>query len=74
MLSLKSDIRERKKKYERRMQTSVNNTVNGLRYEIKFENIRNVRNIAFFLNENIFYSWTHISSSFLILLTFFLLR
>ena len=29
------------------MQTSVNNTVNGLRYEIKFENIRNVRNIAF---------------------------
>ena len=38
---LKTDIRE-KKKYEKRIQTSVDNTVNDVRYEIKFENIRNV--------------------------------
>ena len=31
-----TDIRE--KKYERRIQTFVDNTVNVLRYEIKFEN------------------------------------
>ena len=43
---LETDIREQKK-YEMRTQTSVDNTVNDLRYEIKFENIRNVRNIAF---------------------------
>ena len=43
---LETDIREQKK-YEKRIQTSVDNTVNDLRYEIKFENIRNVRNIAF---------------------------
>ena len=43
---LKTDIREQKK-YEMRTQTSVDNTVNDLRYEIKFENIQNVRNIAF---------------------------
>ena len=43
---LELNIREQKK-YEKRMQTSVDNTVNDLRYEIKFENIRNVRNIAF---------------------------
>ena len=42
---LETDIREQKK-YEMRTQTSVDNTVNDLRYEIKFENIRNVRNIA----------------------------
>ena len=34
---LETDRRERKK-YERRMQTSVDNTVNDLRYENKFEN------------------------------------
>ena len=34
---LGTDIREQKK-YEKRMQTSVDNTVNDLRYEIKFEN------------------------------------
>ena len=28
--------------YEKRIQTSVDNTVNDVRYEIKFENIRNV--------------------------------
>ena len=27
---------------EKRIQTSVDNTVNDVRYEIKFENIRNV--------------------------------
>ena len=43
---LETDIREQTK-YEQRIQTSVDNTVNDLRYEIKFENIRNVRNIAF---------------------------
>ena len=43
---LETDIREQKK-YEMRTQTSVDNTVNDLRYEIKFENIQNVRNIAF---------------------------
>ena len=43
---LEIDIREQKL-YEKRIQTSVDNTVNDLRYEIKFENIQNVRNIAF---------------------------
>ena len=43
---LKTDIREQKK-YEKRIQTSVDNTVNDLRYEIKLEYIQNVRNIAF---------------------------
>ena len=31
-----TDIREQKK-YEKRIQTCVDNAVNGLRYEIKFE-------------------------------------
>ena len=43
---LETDITEQKK-YEKRIQISVDNAVNYLRYEIKFENIRNVRNIAF---------------------------
>ena len=43
---LETDIREQTK-YEQRIQTSVDNTVNDLRYEIKLENIQNVRNIAF---------------------------
>ena len=34
---LETDIREQKK-YEMRTQTSVDNTVNDLHYEIKFEN------------------------------------
>ena len=34
---LDTDIRE-EKKYEKRIQISVDNTVNDLRYEIKFEN------------------------------------
>ena len=43
---LETNIREQKK-YEKRIQTSVDNTVNDLRYEIKFENISNVWKIAF---------------------------
>ena len=43
---LETDIIE-PKMYEKRMKTCVDNTVNDLRYEIKFENIRNIRNIAF---------------------------
>ena len=43
---LKTDIREQKK-YEKRIQSSVDITINYLRCEIKFENIRNIRNIAF---------------------------
>ena len=34
---LETDIREQKK-YEKRIQTSVDNTENYLRYKIKFEN------------------------------------
>ena len=43
---LETNIREQRK-YEERIETSVDNTANDLRYEIKFENIRNVWNIAF---------------------------
>ena len=43
---LETDIREQTKS-EQRIQTSVDNTVNDLRYEIKLEYIQNVRNIAF---------------------------
>ena len=35
---VETDIREQKK-YENRIQISVDNTVNDLRYEIMFENI-----------------------------------
>ena len=61
---LETDIREQKK-YEKRIQTSVDNTVNDLRYEIKFENCVKDKNNFFithcfsFLNKNIFYSWRH---------------
>ena len=44
---LETDRREQKK-YKKRIQPSVDNTVNDLRYEIKFEYIRNVRNITLF--------------------------
>ena len=57
---LETDIREQKK-YEKRIQTSVDNTVNDLRYEIKFENCVKDKNNFFvkkhffsFLNKNIF--------------------
>ena len=56
-LFLDTDIREQKK-YEMRTQTSMDNTVNNLRYEIKFENcvkeINNsfiMRDIALFLEQ-----------------------
>ena len=50
--SLKTDIREQKK-YETRTQTSVDNTVNDLRYEIKFENC--VKNKNNFLSETLLF-------------------
>ena len=50
-----------------RTQTSVDNTVNDLHYEIKFENCVKDKNNFFvkkhffsFLNKNIFYFWRHI--------------
>ena len=42
---------KRTKKYEKRIQTSVDNTVNDLRYEIKFENCVKDKN-NFFIKEN----------------------
>ena len=48
---LEADIREQKK-YEMRTQTSVDNTVNDLRYEIKFENCVKDKN-NFFIKRNI---------------------
>ena len=48
---LETDIREQKM-YEKRIQTSVNNTVNDLRYEIKFENCVTHKN-SFFIKLNI---------------------
>ena len=43
---LETDIREQKK-YEMRTQTSVDNTVNDLRYETKFENCMKDKNNLF---------------------------
>ena len=56
---LETDIREQKK-YEKRIQTSVDNTVNDLRYEIKFENC--VEELLFFYCFSVvsFYSWRRI--------------
>ena len=51
---LETDIRKQKK-YEMRTQTSVDNIVNDLRYEIKFENCLKDKN-NFFIKQNIFYS------------------
>ena len=48
---LETDIREQTK-YEQRIQTSVDNTVNDLRYEIKFENCVKDKN-NFFIKRNI---------------------
>ena len=42
-LFLKTDIRGQKN-YEKRMHTSVDNTANGLRYEIMFQNRVNKKN------------------------------
>ena len=54
---LETDIREQQK-YEKRIQISVDNTVNGLHDEIKFENC--VKNEYTF-----FYSWKSILLRFL---------
>ena len=48
---LETDIREQEK-YKKRIQTSVENTANDLRYEIKFENcVKDKKN--FFIKRNI---------------------
>ena len=53
------DWYKRTKKYEMRTQTSVDNTVNDLHYEIKFENC--VKDKNNFIKQNIaFLSWTKI--------------
>ena len=48
---LETDIKEQKK-YDMRTQTSMDNTVNDLRYEIKFENCVKDKN-KFFIKRNI---------------------
>ena len=48
---LETDTREQRK-FEKRIQTSVDNTVNDLRYEIKFENRVKDKN-NFFIKRNI---------------------
>ena len=48
---LETDLREQKK-YEKSIKTSVDNTVNDLRYEIKFENRVKDKN-NFFIKRNI---------------------
>ena len=54
---LETDIREQKK-HEMRTQTSADNTVNDLRYEIMFGNCVKDKN-NFFIKQNIsFLSWT----------------
>ena len=56
---LETYIREQKE-YEMRTKTSVDNTVNDLRYEIKFESSVKDKN-NFFIKQNIaFLSWTKI--------------
>ena len=47
---VEADIREQKN-YEKRIQTSVDKTVNDLRYEIKFEN--RVKDKNFFIKRKI---------------------
>ena len=61
------DLYKITKKYEMRTQAPVDNTVNDLRYEIKFENCAKdksnffikLENCFSFLNKNIFYSRRH---------------
>ena len=48
---LETDIREQKK-YEKRIQTSVDNTVNDLRYEINLKIVLKTKN-NFFIKSNI---------------------
>ena len=79
---LETDVREQKS-YEKRIQTSVDKTVNDLRYEIKFENhVKDKnnffikRNISFFKQKYISYLETYFCRvpENLIALVFFLLR
>ena len=70
-LFLETDIRE-EKKCKKRIQTSVDNTVNDMRYEINLKIVSKTkitffikRNIVFVLNKNIFYTWRHIFLRFL---------
>ena len=51
---LETDIREQQM-YEKRIQTSVNNTVNNLRHEIKLQNHVKNKNIYCFIFENVFF-------------------
>ena len=50
---LETDIREWQK-CKKRIQTSVDNAVNDLRYEIKFENCEKDKN-SFFIKRNIYF-------------------
>ena len=50
---LETDKRELQK-YEKRIQTSVDNTINYLNYEIKFENCVKEKN-NFFIKQNIYF-------------------
>ena len=52
---LETDIREQKK-YDKRNQTSMDNTVNDPHYEVKFE-ICVKDKINFFIKQKIFYSF-----------------
>ena len=49
---LEIDIREQRK-YVKRIQTSVDDTVNDLRYQIKFENCVKDKNITFLVTETL---------------------
>ena len=56
---LKTNIGEQKK-YEMRTQTSVDNTVNDLLYEIRSENCVKDKNNFFIKQKNAFLHWTKI--------------
>ena len=56
---LEADRREQKK-YEKITQTSVDNAVNDLSYEIKFENCVKDKNNFFIKRSIAFLSWTKI--------------
>ena len=49
---LENDIRKQKK-YEKRIQTSVDNTVNDMHYKIKFENRVKEKNNFFIKKKNV---------------------
>ena len=69
---LETNLREQKK-YEKRIQTSMDNTINDMSYEIKFESRVKDKNNFFYevkhcfsiLNKNAFYSWRRIFLRFL---------